>query len=307
MDQFGNKSTEDFKALREKIDSLFDEIRSWIKKKSIHESLLRVGKANEMLVSLKTLVTDEMQNKFVFKRVFELECLAREIDEILSKREKGKKEDGNIALKCNWNDKYYKAPCSLDAYRFNLLQGRAWCSSPLCNCRNYSDDEVSLGNHPCYESIALKEMFFGAGWDHTGERNQPRHIHSVRQERMAIMTTRPPGAEEKDRLIIGCLYINKVVDDPGAETKLYGDRTKSIEVSYDNVKLKFWDFYKNAGDENLILWASGLFRYISDETVLKILLGIGEQYKNRGYDFKKIIELIRIYEVITNKAKMNSI
>jgi hypothetical protein len=291
-----------FKELRERIDSLIEETKFWIKKKSIHESMLRLEKANEHLTTLRQLADGEFQNKVVANRTFDLESLARKIDEILSKREAGKREDGNIALKCNWNDKHYKAPCSSQAYNFNLLQGRAWCSSPLCKCRDYSV-EVSLKNHPCYESIALKEMFFGAGWDHTGERTQPRHIHSVRNGRVAILTTRPPGSEEKDRLIIGCLLINGVADDPGEETKIYGDALKSLEVDYDQIKVKFWDYYKNAGDENLILWASGLFRYISDETVLNMLQGIGEQYKNSGRDLSQVIELIRYYEVLTSKSK----
>lgn len=292
----------DFKELRENIDSLIDESKSWIKKKSISESMRRIDKANEHLIKLKQLAQGEIQNRVVVNRSFELEILARKVDEILSKREAGKKEDGNIALKCNWNDKYYKAPCSLTAYKFNLSENKAWCSSPLSKCREFTD-EVSLEHHPCYESIALQEMYFGAGWDHTGEKTQPRHIYSVRRGRLAIFTTRPPGAEEKDRLIIGCLFIENVADDPGEETKIYGDRAKSLEIDYDEIKVKFWDYYKNAGDENLILWASGLFRYISDETVLNILKGIGEQYKNTGRDVIKIIELIRYYEDVTSKPK----
>jgi hypothetical protein len=292
----------DFRELRENIDSLIDEIKSWIKKKSISESMQRIEKANEQLIRLKQLSDGEIQNRVVLNRTFELESLARKVDEILSKREAGKKENGNIALKCNWNDKYYKAPCSLKAYDFNLLQGRAWCSSPLSKCREFTD-EVSLNHHPCYESIALKEMYFGTGWDHTGEKIQPRHIYSARRGRMALLTTRPPGADEKDRLIIGCLFIKNVADDPGEETKIYGDRTKSIEIDYDEVKVKFWDYYKNAGAEDLILWASGLFRYISDETVLNVLKGIGEKYKNSGRDVAKIIELIRYYEELPSKKK----
>lgn len=292
----------DFRELRENIDCLMDEARIWIKKKSISESMQRIETANNILKKLKQLADGEIQSRVVLNRTFELESLAKKIDEILSKREAGKKEDGNIAFKCNWNDRYYKAPCSLNAYNFNLLEGRAWCSSPSCKCRVFTDD-ISLKNHPCYESIALKEMLFGAGWDHTGERNQPRHIHSARIERMAILTTRPPGAEEKDRLIIGCLFIKNVVDDPGKETMIYGDKTKSLEIDYNAVKIKFWDYYKNTGDENLILWASGLFRYISDETVFNILKGIGEQYKNSGRDVSKIIELIRYYEDLSNKKR----
>ncbi|MBL7197643.1 MAG: hypothetical protein ISS47_06055 [Candidatus Omnitrophica bacterium] len=232
--------------------------------------------------------------------------MTEKIDEILSKREAGKKEDGNVAFKCNWNDKHYRAPCSKKAYEFNISQGRAWCASPDCKCRKYND-EVAIEDHPCYESIALKEMYFGAGWDHTGERNQPRHIHSVREGRMAILTTRPPGSEEKDRLIIGCLYIDRTQDDPGAETKIYADKEKSLEMDYDKIKIKFWDYYKNPVAKDLILWASGLFRYITDGTVLNILKGIGEKYKNSGRDTAKIIELIKYYEqIVQNQNKEKS-
>lgn len=166
-----------FKELRENIDSLINEVKLWIKKKSISESMQRLEKANQQLIKLKQLSDGEIQNRVVSNRTLELESLARRVDEILSKREAGKKEDGNIALKCNWNDKYYKAPCSLTAYNFNLSEGKAWCSSPLSKCREFTD-EVSLKHHPCYESIALKEMYFGAGWDHTGEKTS-RGIYTV--------------------------------------------------------------------------------------------------------------------------------
>lgn len=285
----------EFIELREGVDNLIEEIRSWIKKKSIAESFKRLEKCNEILPRLKNLSQGKIQNRIVLNRIYELEFLAKRIDEILSKREAGKREDGNIAFKCNWNDKYYKSPCSPSAYSFNLLQGRAWCSSPLNKCREFGD-EVNLKQYPCYESIALKEMFFAAGYDHTGEKYQPRHIYSAKAGRMAILTTRPPGADEKDRLVIGCLFIGSVLDDPGEETKIFGDRTKSIEIDYNETELKFWDYYKNAGAENLILWASGLFRYVTDETVLNILKDVGEQYKNACRDVKKIIELIRYYE-----------
>jgi hypothetical protein len=285
----------DFGELRENIDSLIRETRLWIRKKSIVESMKRIEEANEKLTELRQRSFGEIQARVVLNRMSDLESLANSVDGILSIREAGKKEDGNIALKCNWNDKHYKAPCSSQAYDFNLLQGRAWCSSPLSKCRDFAD-EVSLDHHPCYESIALKEMYFGAGWDHSGEITKPRQTKSVRCGRVAILTTRPPDADEIDRLIVGCVFIKRIADDPREETKIYGDMTKSIEIDYDEIKVKFWDYYKNAGNENLILWASGLFRYISDETVLNVLKGIGEKYKSSGRDVAKINELIRYYE-----------
>ncbi len=292
--------------MREKIESLIEEAHDWINnKKSVFESSKRIQEAQSLMVELKKLAEEDgVQHRCISRLTDEIEYTAEKIDGILSKREAGKKEDGNIAFKCNWNDKRYRAPCSRKVYELNIDQGRAWCNSPDCRCREYKDnDTVTIQDHPCYESIALKEMYFGAGWDHTSERKQPRHIYSVRQGRIAVLTTRPPGAEEEDRLIIGCLYIDTVQDDPGAETKIYGDKEKSIEVDYDKVKINFWDYYKNAGDEDLILWASGLFRYITDETVLNILKGIGEKYKNYGKDTKNVIRLINHYEEIISHKK----
>ena len=286
--------------LRERIDRLIEEIKSWIKKKSIAESFKRLEKCNEILTELKNLCKSDIQRRILLNRTYELEHLAKQIDETLSKREAGKKEDGNIAFKCNWNDKYYKAPCSLDAYYFNIQQGRAWCSSTFNKCREFNN-EVTLKHHPCYESIALKEVYFGAGVDHTGDRFQPRHIYSAKVGRMAILTTRLPGTDEKERLVIGCLFIESVLDDPKEETKIFGDKTKSIEINYKEIKVKFWDYYKNAGAENLILWASGLFRYVKDETVFNILKEIGRQYRDSSKDVRKIIELIRYYEELISK------
>lgn len=50
----------DFRELRENIDSLIDEIKSWIKKKSISESMQRIEKANEQLIRLKQLSDGEI-------------------------------------------------------------------------------------------------------------------------------------------------------------------------------------------------------------------------------------------------------
>jgi hypothetical protein len=293
----------DFRDLREKTEGLIEEIKVWIDKKSISESSKKVKEVQDFILKLREKAENDVQGRAVLRLASQLEYLAEEIDEILSKREAGKKEDGNVAFKCNWNDNHYMAACTQKAYEFNIDQGRAWCNSPDCRCREYVNKVVTIEDDCCYESIALKEMFFGAGWDHTGERKQPRHIYSVRQGRMAILTTRSPGAEEKDRLVIGCLFIERVQDDPGAETKIYGDKEKSIIIDYEKLKIKFWDYYKNAGAPDLVLWASGLFRYITDETVLNILKGIGEEFKNYRMDVKKIVSLIKYYEDIVQRKK----
>lgn len=290
----------DFRKLRENIESQIEDIKYWIEEKSILESSNRIDKVNDKLIKLGELSENDVQDTAVSRLTDLVEYLTKLMEEILSKREAGKKGDGNIAFKCNWNDKYYKAPCSKEAYDFNINEGRAWCNSPDCKCRRYGN-KATVKDHPCYESIALKEMYFGAGWDHTGESNEPRHIHHIRKGKMAILTTRPPGFEEKDRIIIACLYMKEVQDDIEHETIIYGDKDKSIEIDYDNIKVNFWDYYKNPEAEDVIFWGTGLFRYITDETVLNILKGIGEKYKNTSMNTAKIIDLIKYYEDILKK------
>lgn len=289
----------DFRKLRERIEDLCHQIEKHIEEKSIYDSSEKLEDARRLLITLTNIAENDVQNKSVSRLSNSIEYLATKIDNILSKRETGKKGDGNVAFKCNWNDKGYKAPCSDKVYRYNISEGRVWCSSPSCKCRKYGHD-VSLEDHPCYESIALKEMYFGAGWDHTGEREQPRHIHNVKKNRVAILTTRPPDTEEKDRLVVGCIFIDKVRDDEGKETKIYGNKEKSIEIPFNKIKIRFWDFYKNPEAEDIILWSSGLFRYVSNKTVLSVLKAIGEQYTNAKYDVKNIYSLIKHYEKLTS-------
>ncbi len=92
-------SIKEFIALREDIDKLIEETRDWIHKKSITKSCNRIEKCTELLNSLNSLASGDVQNRVVSNRRNEIEYLAKQLDGILSKKEAGKKEDGNIANK----------------------------------------------------------------------------------------------------------------------------------------------------------------------------------------------------------------
>ena len=150
------KDMSDFRDLREEIESLIEKASEWVRKKSYSESCERHEKAERLLIKLREIAENDIQEKAVLRLNAELEYLGESIDDMLSKREAGKKEDGNIAFKCNWNDKGYKDICSQEAYKFNIEKGRAWCSSPDSKCRSFKRGPT-LAEHPCYEAIALKE------------------------------------------------------------------------------------------------------------------------------------------------------
>lgn len=287
----------EFIKLREKIEALIAETRDWVKQKSINESSIRLDALRSLLFNLNNIAANQVQKKAVLRLRQDIDILDRQVENIYSKREAGKKQDGNLAFKCNWNDNHYKAPCSETAYNSNLVEGRAWCSHKLSKCRTYTE-EVTLENNPCYESIALKEMYFGAGWDITGDSIKYRQIHSVKSNRLAILTTRRPYTDEKDRMIVGILYINQVIDDDNTETKIFGDKNKSIAVDYDKIFLKFWDYYKNPNAENSIFWGTGLFRYLSNDTVLSMLKDIGEKFNSNKMDTSIVNLLINHYECL---------
>lgn len=284
-----------FIKLREKIEALIAETATWVKQKSINESSIRIDQLRTMLFDINNIAVNEIQKKAVLRLRQNIDILDRQVENIYSKREAGKKQDGNIAFKCNWNDNHYKAPCSEVAYNSNLIEGRAWCSHKLSQCRTYTE-EVTLDKNPCYESIALKEMYFGAGWDITGDKIKYRQIHSVKTNRVALLTTRRPYTDEKDRMIVGILYINQVKDDDDTETKIFGDKNKSIAIDYDKIQLNFWDYYKNPNAEDSIFWGTGLFRYLSNGTVLSMLQDIDKILNNAGMDRNIIDQLISHYE-----------
>lgn len=284
-----------FIKLREKIEALIIETNKWVKQKSINESSIRLDELRRLLLDLNGMVANEIQKRVVLRLKQDIEILDVQVENIYSKRESGKKQDGNIAFKCNWNDNKYKAPCSEAAYNSNLVEGRAWCSHPLSKCRSYAE-EVTLDNNPCYESIALKEMYFGAGWDVSGEVIKYRQIHSAKTDRLAILTTRRPYTDEKDRMIVGILYINQIIDDDDTETKIFGDKGRSIAIDYDKIHLKFWEYYKNPNAEDSIFWGTGLFRYLSNGTVFSMLQDIGKKFNSTGMDTKIVNQLINHYE-----------
>jgi hypothetical protein len=196
-----------------------------------------------------------------------LNILYQNVDNGLRKREAGKKEDGNIAFKCNWNDKNYQGICSEDAYQYNQIYGGPWCL--LSRCRQF----VNLPTPPydcCYESRALIDCNFGAGWDHGlhGEPIRPRKIISAKLGKIALLTTQVPDSQ--NRFVVGAFNVTKLVEDPGKETFLYGDKETVLDDML-KYEIRFWDHHKNPHNPHSQAWATGLFRYVSDISVLGIL------------------------------------
>lgn len=186
------------------------------------------------------------------------------------------RRDGNIAFKVAYNDQGWRRVCSPEAFRFNVEEKKVpWCSiqaeRPM-NCQSpmYRGRSLSLELYPCYDAIAAAEYFFSPGWNHgqTGERHMCR---DAREGKVALLTSRAPGSSEADRFIFGIIDIGRIGDDnPEGAQHFHGDRRTSVILD-PTAYVKFWDHYSNAKSSSVVMWGSGLFRYLNDDVVRNVL------------------------------------
>ena len=79
--------------------------------------------------------------------------------------------------------------------------------------------------------------------------------------------------------VIFGVFISGVIDDGDDLSAGYvkADPKYTIELTPDEAsQLKFWDYYKNAGNPDSTQWGTGLYRYLSNDVCVKILSKIVE-------------------------------
>jgi len=285
---------EEFRKTREDLDSVLKTIELNISTLQFQQADEQLQRALELYEHLRKVAKSSsgIQQRSLQIHAMRIRTLDTQIQNGLERKEEGKREDGNIAFKCNWNDKNYQGVCSDTAYDFNVSLGHSWCTRTRGKCRKY----VNIDPVPqdcCYEARALMDFRFAAGWDHDEYGNfiRPRRIWSARKGKIALLTTEPPDIRK--RLIVGAFMIYKVWDDPGVETWIYGKCDSALDDML-QYEIEFWKYHKNPGKPSSTAWATGLFRYVSDVAVLGIL----EEYLSRkraaGGDTRKVEYLLGI-------------
>lgn len=276
-------------SIRTRLDEQFGRIEALIKSLKYQEAADRLSAAKEAFEQLEAIVDfqNEVQKRIVENRRTRMDRVFRNIEEGLRRREAGKKEDGNLAFKCNWNDKGYKGVCSDAAYDYNVHMGRPWCTGSSCR--------ECVGVEPvpkdcCYEARALLDCYFAAGWDQeSGRLIRPRKIWSARRGKIALLTTELPHYGE--RLLVGAFLITKLVDDPEKETEVYGDKDTALDDMLE-YRIRFWDYHKNPTNLVSTAWATGLFRYVSNTAVSGILEEYISKKREKGGDTSKAEGLV---------------
>ena len=211
----------------------------------------------------------------------------------LSAAELKNKEHGNLAFKANFcsggaSDSCvgFKGVCSPEQIKYNIeKERRAWCSNPASPCGRYYIGEITyedlLAIHKesfvCYESRMLTEWKAQAGENLNDKGVQKaRRITSAKQNGLAVLTTVFPDTTE--RVIFG-VFLTGVVDEGDDLSAGYvkADPEYTIELTPEEAKqLKFWDYYKNAGNPDSTQWGTGLYRYLSNDVCIRILSKIVE-------------------------------
>jgi len=186
--------------------------------------------------------------------------------------------DGNVAFKCTYHDGP-KSPygigfwdlCSQGNIIKNIENGRMWCNNS--QCRDYYDANFSTDSPswPCYESSILSDWQFASGGYLSGyKKNKPIQMKYAKKGKFAIMTTRPPFTSEEQRVIFAIMYLSSVEpsDKEEIEAIVHFNPYKSI-VLKTNEWLYFWKYYSTSSGNPI--WGTGLFRYLNDSEVKKIL------------------------------------
>ena len=284
-------SGEEVARARIALDNEIDRIAALVKGLKFQEAEENLSQVDELYRQLAMVINQksEVHKRIIQNSRIKINILYQNVENGLQRREAGKKEDGNIAFKCNWNDKNYQGICSDSAYQYNQIYGGPWCL--YSRCRQF----VDLPTPPddcCYESRALIDCNFGAGWDHgpNGEPIYPRKIKSAKRGKIALLTTQTPDSQH--RLIVGAFKIIKLVEDPGKETFLYGNKETVLEDML-KYEIRFWNYHKNPRNPGSQAWSTGLFRYVSDIAILGILEEYIDKKRKEYNDASKAEKLIK--------------
>lgn len=210
-------------------------------------------------------------------------------------------ENSNIAFKCNYCDggKYnesvgYRGVCSDQTIQYNIKEAKhIWCSQPENMCYKYLNREISrkqidnfyeeskteFGKSVCYECQMLELWSTGAGIIHSGvNKGKPKKLKNVKENSLALLTTKLPCTEEKSRFIFAVFLVDESYEGDNIKAGFVGaDPKYRIELSLNEAKeLKFWDHYFNPNKPEKIIFGSGLHRYITDIQAAQVLKRIIE-------------------------------
>jgi len=178
--------------------------------------------------------------------------------------------DGNVAFKCAWNDAEYKDKCST-------------CPNTNPSCAQRA---IHVTPQECWERHIFQRWEFGVG--------ENKHINHAKENKVAVFTTKKPSSNHKT--VFGVALIQDIEKErkydaygpysAGWADMVIIDSKLSIKIP-NSIDVALEEFYPTR-------WVQGLFRYLPDEVVKKILLRVKSEMQKIGrtHELDKLDHLI---------------
>ena len=203
-------------------------------------------------------------------------------------------EGSNIAIKCNFCDGGssedcigFRGICSDECIHYNIEHAKhVWCSTDS-QCRQYYDGKITRKEFDmsisCYESKMLLDWRCYAGVIRNGyDSGRPMKLLNVKKDRLAVLTTRDPYANDRARYIFAVFLIDEYYEGDGKEEGYVQCHSRwHIELKPDEARqMLFWNYYVNQNAPERVVFGSGLHRYLSDIKAAQILKDIVRMKKD---------------------------
>ena len=234
--------------------------------------------------------------------------------EVVKKKTKKLPPRKNLAFKLNFCDGGasldsigFKSVCSDEVIRYNIVTAkRRWCSFENCPCRKFLDGLISReeldnsfwNDFTCYESYTFLKWIAHAGTTLNGiGAGKPRKLPNAQHGSLAILTTRYPNSEEKDRVIVGVFIIDSTFKGNDVEPGTVSATSDyKIEIRPDEVqKLKYWNYNRNEGNPSSKKWGTGLYRFVKDEDAIRLLEDIVNIKKDKN-DYRLAVSILEHFK-----------
>lgn len=202
----------------------------------------------------------------------------------------GSQKDGNIAIKCNYCDGGrngdhigFSGVCSDRIINYNIeVEHRVWCNNDSCPCFQYHNRKISRSRleeimatpseFVCYESTMLSDWATQAGLYEDGRTKS--FGSTLHTGAVCVFTTRLPDMAEYDRFIFGMFIIDELFHGNSQKSGYVKCNTDyHIELAPEESKrIKFWNYYRNKNNPEKEQWGTGLYRFISNKSIVAILI-----------------------------------
>ena len=233
----------------------------------------------------------------------------------------------NVAFKCTYCDGGKSSDrigfyglCSPENIQYNIhVKKHRWCTAPDSLCYQYYTRSIKSYNElkdrsqkmgfVCYESAMLRDWSAYAGVYRSEDKDGvPMKLKWVRTNNLAVLTTRMPNDEEKDRIIFAAFLVTEADEGDAADSGFVsaGSSQYKIELKPNEAsKFRFWDYYYCPNAQNKIIFGSGLHRYLSDNQAVQILKDIVKIKK--GTSQQRLAEQFLDYFVSVNGINIEQV